>query len=210
MKAFNYFSTAAILAGSLLFATGCEKASVAPELAAPSTSQNGVVKDRAIETRVTGTFNDNGVEKPFVATLRVEHFEGDNTSQLVRAICSLQQVAGGLKKADSDILEAGNVLATEAQYQGKSTFNIVRTDPNNRTATGLTIIVGGSAYIGAGKMVYIDPVSVVIDSNVRGYNQMIANGTLAAVANWYDATDHTDLVGLGTLLDNVADYAGRF
>ncbi|MCC3159566.1 hypothetical protein LJ737_20155 [Hymenobacter sp. 15J16-1T3B] len=162
MKKFPYL---VLIIGSLLLATGCEKAAVVPE---PSitTAQEGVSKDRGIEIRVTGTYDS----KPFTATLRANTFSSVNT---LRVVTSLEQVGGGLSRTDASFLES-----TPFTFD---VWTLVHT-PDTFSFTMLPVGWGG------GKPVVLDTYyEVLINSDTRKYNQI--TGYLASISNLWEAKD---------------------
>lgn len=214
MKVLSY---SALLLGSLLLATSCEKASVAPEMAATISQAVAPVKDKAIEVRVTATLTDASGTRPFVATLRVDHFT--TPGDAIFAKSSFGQVGGGLSRSDVQLVLAGNTAADP--NGGYVVFPLVSSP--SHTSTSLDITVGGRAYLTAGATIAFtgqfaaDGTLIPVDSSpgvllqvnqdTRNYSKVIASHLLTSVVNWYNGP--TTIAELNSFLDGIADIIGR-
>ncbi|OGX86636.1 hypothetical protein BEN47_12530 [Hymenobacter lapidarius] len=205
MKNFNNLSIAALMAGTTLFATGCEKATVAPELATSTSQDVARVKDRAIETRVQGTYYDavTGTTSRFTATLRIDEFVTSGGQLFAKA--SLSQIGGGLSRDAVALLEG----------QSSITFSGVSTTSWSPTSLSLSVygtgfIVGTNSYLTLDKS-YI----ITVDENTRGYRNageilMDINNYLASGAYTDTTISATGLEYLVSLYNKLADVVGRF
>ena len=202
MKNFSYFSVIGLLASTLFFATSCEKATVAPEMAVNASSEDANSKTLGIETRVSGIAADGSA---FNATLRINSFQFLNG--LLSVTAQLQQVGGNGSKATKAGLEAGTytfyVRTPDYQYYA----------PGSVPTNSFTFQVADYPLGSSDFRLNAEP-TVIIDPAIRKYDQIA--DTLAMIAALYTNTDGTyhslDLNGISTLalyLDAIAAISGR-
>ena len=215
MKALSQFSTAVVLAGSLLFATGCEKASVAPEMVVSNAQNAAPAKDRNVEVRVTGTLlahMSNGAMVPakaFTATLQIQDFAYGSAGLVGQGV--LQQIGGGISAAYKTMLQT-----TTLSYTVTLPDYIYLSAPVN-PFTFQIAQTGYSSDYTVGRLVQLDTAyPITINAYTRKFNQVSAQvdalntylwNTLHDGSNYYDGDDYTHAAGQ---LDAIADVIGRF
>ncbi|MDO7853270.1 hypothetical protein [Hymenobacter convexus] len=230
-------TNSALLLCGLIFATGCEKASVAPELAAPSSQNEAKMaaattsKDRGIETRVTGQYNGQN----FIATLRVSSFAFGSYGLVANG--SLQQIGGGLSRTDAAALESTSVTFNINQVVNEGAYrSFYYNNLNDATAVypfdvatesftlSLSPYSGPSITLGAvdatGTFVPSYTSLVLSAAVTPRFNRV--SSMVAALPTVYDRHNATFVNGangellaagyaeLGARLDAIADVVGRY
>ena len=229
------FTKSVLLLCSLLFAASCEKASVAPELSASSSQDAAPAKDRGIETRVTGRYNNAN----FTATLRINSFNFGTYGLAVFG--KMQQIGGGLSRADVATLESTpisftvNQIVNEWAYRSFYWNNVndatavypfdvanesftLSLSPYATMPAGMSLTLGALDAAGNFSEVYTP---VVLSAAVTPrFNKVSA--LVAALPTVFDR-HNTSFVNsyngellpdayreLGTRLDAIADVVGRY
>jgi hypothetical protein len=208
----------ALLLGTLLAATGCDKATIAPERPLTGTQDAAPVRERGIEIRVTGIYEPTG--QPFTGTLRVTGFRSDGPGTIY-TMGIFQQVGGGLSRENVATLESTPVA-------------FFTTYPDNDAYCYSNAWQTQTSYFrfGLSRREYANPYSLVnldsyytitLNEDTPKYNRIA--GTIGSIVNlWNPVTVNANGLptrGLGGLtgagvtqlalyLDGIAAVVGRY